>query len=515
MQGKSLAFCFRMEAKCFTPNEKVNYQMLSEIDLNQTMDKKDYRETLPILEDQLNLLQQKVREANLPVILVFEGWSASGKGTSISRVTNPLDPRYFDVRTSGKVNEDKRMRPFLWSFWTYLPARGQIAIMDKSWHRIILPGVREDWKISNMEAHGFYFDVNAFERQLTEDGYLIVKFFLHIGKDEQRKRFKKLEKDPTASWRLAPHDWAQNDNYEHHLRLFEKALKMTSTEESPWHIIEAEDKRFATCKVLSTIIEKLNTALEKKEPEKEVVIPPPPHIIPTLQNISPDERMGDAEYRDALEHYQQRMRKLCNKLYMTRRSCVVAYEGWDAAGKGGNIKRLTSEIDPRCYAVVPIGPPSPNELARHYLWRFMVKMPKDGHMTIFDRSWYGRVLIERVDKLTPEPIWRRAYQEINEMEQHLVSHGMIMLKLWLHIDKDEQLRRFQARENDPLKQYKITEADWNNRAKWDDYEVAVDEMISRTHTPHAPWIIVESNSKKYARIKVLQTVTDALEDAMR
>ena len=492
--------------------------MLSDIDLNKTMDKKEYKENLHHMEDTLAQLQQQVREANLPVILVFEGWSASGKGTSISRVTNPMDPRYFDVRTAGKVTEDKMMRPFLWSFWSYLPARGQIVIMDKSWHRIILPGVREEWRLNNMEAHGFYFDVNAFERQLTDDGYLIIKFFLHISKEEQRRRFKRLEKDPSTSWRIRPHDWAQNDNYEHHQRLFEKTLKMTSTEENPWHIIEAEDRRYAACKIMKTIIGAITTKLEdmKKPKTPEIVLPASPAGIPhTLQNISPDETIDDADYKEALDYYQHRMRKLCSKMYLARRSAVIAYEGWDAAGKGGNIKRITAEIDPRCYAVVPIGPPTSHELARHYLWRFMVKMPKDGHLTIFDRSWYGRVLIERVDKLTPEPVWRRAYQEINEMEQHLANHGTIMLKFWLHIDKDEQLRRFENRQSDPLKQHKITDADWNNRSNWEAYEVAVDEMLARTHTPHAPWIIVESNNKKYARIKVLKTVTDALDDAMR
>ena len=488
--------------------------MLSDVNLKQSMDKKAYKNALPQMEKIMGDLQQQVREANLPVILVFEGWSASGKGTSIGRLTNPLDPRYFDVRTSGKVTEDKIMRPFLWSFWSYLPAKGQIVIMDKSWHRIILPGAREHWQLNNMEANGFYFDVNAFERQLHDDGYLIIKFFLHIGKDEQRRRFKKLEK--TAAWRLKPHDWAQNDNYEHHLHLFEKTLKMTSTTENPWHVIEAEDKRFATCKVMTTVIDRITAKLDQMRNPAPPVMPPAPISIPqTLQNISPEEHISDNEYEKLLKHYQDKMRKLCNKMYVTRRSVVIAYEGWDAAGKGGNIKRLTSEIDPRSYAVVPIGPPYPHELARHYLWRFMVKMPKDGHLTIFDRSWYGRVLIERVDKLTPEHIWRRGYQEINEMEQHLVSHGTILLKFWLHIDKDEQLRRFKSRQEDPSKNHKITDADWQNREAWDDYEVAIDEMLARTHTAHAPWIIVESNNKKYARIKVLQTVTDAMEDAMQ
>ena len=490
--------------------------MLTNIDLNKALDKKSYKDVLSGAETTLTHLQQTVREAGLPVIVVFEGWGASGKGTSISRLTNPMDPRYFDVRTAGKITEDKVMRPFLWSFWTYLPPKGQIVIMDKSWHRIILPGVREDWHINGTESAGFYSDVNAFERQLTDEGYLIIKFFLHIGKDEQRRRFKRLEKDPNASWRLRPHDWAQNDNYEYNLQLFDKLLTATSTEENPWHIIEANDKRYATCKIMRIVIDEITAKLKKRGQPKPAPPPAPEVYFPRkLQSILPNESIGDAEYREKLAYYQQRMRKLCNKLYVSRRSAAVVYEGWDAAGKGGNIKRLTSEIDPRCYAVAPVGPPTPNELARHYLWRFMVKMPKDGHLTVFDRSWYGRVLIERVDELTPEHIWRRGYDEINEMEKHLTNHGMILLKFWLHIDKNEQLRRFEDRQNDPVKQHKITDADWNNRSNWDKYEVAIDEMIAKTHTSYAPWSIVESNNKKFARIKVLKTVTDTLDNAMR
>ena len=490
--------------------------MLSDVDPHVMIDKKLYKETLRPMEHKLTDLQQKVREAGLPVVIVFEGWSASGKGTSISRLVNPLDPRHFDVRTTGKITEEKQMRPFLWSYWSYLPPKGQIVIMDKSWHRLTLPGVRDRWGLSNMEVHGFYFDVNAFERQLTQDGYLIIKLFIHISKEEQFRRFKVLEKDPATIWRVDEADRIQNENYDQNLRLFEKMLRMTSTEASPWHVIEGDDSRYAACKIMGIVIDALEKRLSTDTAPPPESPDPVPAIIPhTLQNVSPDETIGQAEYKEALEHYQQRMRMLGNKMYAKRRSAVVLYEGWDAAGKGGNIKRLTSQLDPRCYAVVPVGPPRPYELSRQYLWRFMVKMPKDGHLTIFDRSWYGRVLVERVDQLTPVHIWQRSYREINEMEQHLVGHGMVILKFWLHIDKEEQLRRFEGRQQDPLKQHKITDDDWRNREKWDLYEEAADEMLLRTHTSHAPWIIVESNSKKYARIKVLQTVTDALDDALR
>jgi len=484
---------------------------------NQVMEKTEYKQTLRALEGKLTQLQQKVREAGLPIIIVFEGWSASGKGTYISRLVNPLDPRHFDVRTTGKLTEDKQMRPFLWSFWTLLPAKGQISILDKSWHRLQLPVTREAWGLSENELDSFYNDVNAFERQLTDDGYLIIKLFLHISKDEQYRRIKKLALDPTTAWRINDQDWEQNKRYDINLDHIENLMTMTATEQNPWHVIEAEDKRFATCKIMNTIVSSIEKRLEERENEPQ--LPPPPSaniIIPKILKNAPTERDIDNDtYKEALDHYQAKMRRLGNKMYAKRRSAVIVYEGWDAAGKGGNIKRLTSELDPRCYTVVPIGPPSSHELSRHYLWRFMTKLPKDGHLTIYDRSWYGRVLIERVDQLTPEHVWQRAYQEINEMEQHIANHGTTILKFWLHIDKEEQLRRFESRQTDPLKQYKLTEADWVNRSKWEQYETAVDQLLFHTNTPHAPWSIVESNNKKFARIKVLQTVTDALEEALK
>jgi polyphosphate:AMP phosphotransferase len=505
---------FHKSEMCYNLKKAVR-EMLTEINPEQFLEKEEYKKMLGDLEDKLSHLQQRVRDAGLPVVIVFEGWSAAGKGTQISRLVNPLDPRYFDVRTSGSVTPEKTMRPFLWSFWSYLPPGGQIVIMDKSWHRLILPEWKDAWKLSNMEVHGFYFDVNAFERQLSDDGCLIIKLFLHISKDEQERRFNALEKDESTAWRVREKDREQNEHYDEHLRQYEKMLKMTNTDANPWHVIEANDRRFCTCKIMRTIIDALENKLNEEKASETFVTENNEKIFRSLQSVSPDEKISQKDYDEQLEFYQEKMRMLSHKMYAQRRSAAIIYEGWDAAGKGGNIKRLTSEMDPRGYAVVPVGVPRPYEKTRHHLWRFMVKMPKDGHLTIFDRSWYGRVLVERVDKLTPVHIWQRAYREINEFEQHLVGHGMVLLKFWLHIDKDEQLRRFESRQSDPLKNHKITDDDWHNRENWDEYEAAVDEMIMRTHSAHSPWIIVESNSKKFARIKVLKTVTDALEDALR
>ena len=497
--------------------------MLTDINLNQTIEKHIYKDAIKPLQEKLSALQQRVRTARLPVLIVFEGWGASGKGTSIGKLVNPMDPRYFDVLTMGKITDEMLMRPFLWGYWCRIPAKGQITIIDKSWHRIIMPTDKEIWGLSHRETETFYHDVNAFERQLSQDGMLVIKLFLHISQDEQARRFKSLESDPSTAWRVKPHDWKQNNNYAMHRAQFEHMLTTTTTEENPWHIIEADDKRFASLKICRTIIEAIEARLgvdplvearatqpmEKQEPAKPVANPPRLSLVETNQKIE------NAAYREELSFFQGRMNRFGHKMYAQRRPVIIVYEGWDAAGKGGNIKRLVAELDPRCYAVVPIGAPTPHELSRHYLWRFIRRMPKDGHFTIFDRSWYGRVLIERVEGLTPVPVWQRAYQEINEMEEHLTRHGAVLLKFWLHIDKDEQLKRFNARMEDPLKQHKITDEDWRNRERWDDYEVAVDEMFARTHKPNAPWIVVESNNKKFARIKVLKAVTDALDAALK
>ncbi|MCL2189037.1 MAG: polyphosphate:AMP phosphotransferase [Defluviitaleaceae bacterium] len=492
--------------------------MLSKINANQTIEKHLYKDELKPLQEKLAALQQRVRKADLPVLIVYEGWGASGKGTNIGKLVNPMDPRYFDVLTMSRVTEEMRLRPFLWGYWCRIPGKGQITIIDKSWHRVIMPGERENWRLKQAELDCFYQDVNAFERQLAQDGTLIIKLFLHISQDEQSRRFKALEDDPSTAWRIKPHDRAQNKHYNEYLKQYENMLQKTTTQHNPWHIIEADDKRYSalkTCRIITEAIEaRLNEMEETKQAEPAIVLPNGnyPHI---LANTTTDRNIENAEYKEELDFLQARMNRLGHKMYAKRRPAVIVYEGWDAAGKGGNIKRLVAELDPRCYAVVPIGPPTPHELGRHYLWRFIRRMPKDGHFTIFDRSWYGRVLIERVENLTPVPVWQRAYDEINEMEQHLANHGVILLKFWLHIDKDEQLKRFNARQSDPAKQHKITDADWINRSNWEAYETATDEMFAKTDKPHAPWVVVESNNKKFARIKVLQTVTDALDDALR
>jgi polyphosphate:AMP phosphotransferase len=478
---------------------------------DETMaDKINYKDTLVILEKTLAMLQQTLINLEIPVMIVFEGFSASGKGTCIARAVHPLDPRFFTVCTMGKANEEMQMRPFLWPFWTRLPAKGRITFFVKSWHRIILPANRAIWKLSPSEVSGFYHDVNAFEKQLTEDGTLIIKLFLHIDKDEQRKRFKELEKNPDTAWRINDYDRDQNRHYEQHKRAYDLMLAQTQTPENPWHIIDANDKKNSVIAMLRTVIKYIESRI-RDESTPEIINTNALTKIPSvIAAVEPNQSMDDAVYKKELTHYQKQLSMLGYKMYSKRRPAIVVFEGWDAAGKGGCIKRLTEELDPRCYEVVPIAAPTPLEFSHHYLWRFYTKLPKDGHLTIFDRSWYGRVLIERVERLTPESAWRRAYQEINDMEAHLTHHGGIIIKFLLLIDQEEQLKRFSDRKNDPLKQYKLTDDDWRNREKWEQYVIAADDMLHKTNTPYAPWTVVESNNKKFARLKVLKNVVSVL-----
>ncbi len=494
--------------------------MLNNVDLKKRADKQTYKNELKELQAELAAAQLKIKELGIPVMIVFEGFSSSGKGTQIARLLYPLDPRLFDVHTFGRVTEEMRYRPFLWSYWTKTPERGRIAIFDKSWHRLCLSDANENWQLTENERKHFHHDVNAFERMLSDDGVLVVKFFLHISKTEQKNRFAELQKSTNTSWRVDQNDLRQNREYEKALKQYDDMLVSTSTINNPWVIVEADDGSYATLKIYRTLLKRLRAEIGRKEakihiPAQTPYKHPAPELLNVLDGVMLNKDISDADYKVKLAQLQARMAQLMFGLYAKRKSVVIVYEGWDASGKGGNIKRLTQEVDPRGYDVISIAAPTPVELSHHYLWRFWNRMPKDGHMAIFDRSWYGRVLVERVEGFATADEWQRAFGEINDMEKHMANNGTIVLKFWLQIDKDEQLSRFNARMTNPLKTYKITDEDWRNREKWQAYEDAVNEMLLQTQTAYAPWHIIEANSKKYARIRTLEIVIKALESALK
>jgi polyphosphate:AMP phosphotransferase len=479
-------------------------------------------EPMENLKRRLMVLSQKIRERKIPVCVVLEGWGAAGKGTLISSLISELDPRGYKVYGITDATADESRYAWMHRFWLKVPQYGQMAFFDGSWYQETIKDRMED-EISVKEFDTRIEEILDFERQLCDDGYAIVKLFLHISRKEQRRRFEHLEEKKATSWRVTRSDIHQNDDYEDYFQAYDGMLMKTDQPGARWKVLEAWDEDYVTRRAYETLIDALEEALNRKED-------PSPHLptengaqlrkayfaqpILQLSKVDLSPAMDEQEYQKALKECHERLSMLHNKLYLKKIPVVLAYEGWDAAGKGGNIHRLASGLDPRGYEVIPIAAPSQAEKEHPFLWRFWQSLPKDGHIAIFDRSWYGRVMVERIEGFCSEVEWRRAYDEINSFERHLYDWGSIVLKFWLHIDKEEQLKRFHERESTPEKQYKITEEDWRNREKWDAYETAVDEMLQRTSTAWAPWTVVESNNKYFSRIKVLKTVMKAIEERL-
>ncbi len=484
----------------------------------EKLTKDDYRLKTDPLKAQLSALQHKVKEQKLPVLIVFEGWSAAGKGSLLSDVILTLDPRNFKVHCTLAPTEEEKRKPFMWRHWNTLPERGIIGLYDKSWYRELWAAQiaekdNKDIFLQNQKA------ISTFERQLADDGTLIIKFFIDISKKEQKKRLDRLAAKKSTAWRVNQNQYRQNQHYKVHRALFEDTLAATNTPHAPWHIICGHDRREALSSIYQILTKELETALKVSHCGAASLSAETLRggnytllQMPTLSEVSLAQKtLSEEHYKQELKKQQKRLAKLHNFLYIHKIPVVIAYEGWDAAGKGGNIRRVTSALDPRGYEVIPIASPTPVEKAHQHLWRFWHHLPKDGHVTVFDRTWYGRVMVERVEGFATEEAWRRAYRELNEFEEQLHNWGAIVLKFWLHISKEEQLRRFEARQNTPEKQWKITEEDWRNREKWDAYETAINDMLRLTSTDYAPWTIIESEDKRYARIKALDTVITAIE----
>ena len=477
--------------------------------------KDELKERLSKSQNRLYDLQMKIKERKLPVLVLFEGWSAAGKGSMIGKIIKNIDPRFFKVATMSAPTEEETRRPFLYRYMKEIPEEGQFTFLDSGWMeqtaKDVLKGV-----LSGEDYEKRIESIKRFERQLTDNGYLVLKFFMEIDKEEQKTRMQKLLDKTDTSWRVTGFDKWQNEHYKKCEKVFDRYLKDTNLPTSPWYIIDAGNKKWAELQVLETLVSNIDTALQNQK-----------HSVPIPQNVFPlvkmpklsevdlsDKFIDEKEYQQKLKVLQSRLGELHNRLYRKRVPVIITYEGWDAAGKGGNIKRVTGALDPRGYEVHPIASPEPHEKARHYLWRFWTRLPKNGHIAIFDRTWYGRVMVERLEGFCSENDWKRAYNEMNEFEKELHDWGAVIIKFWVQIDKDTQLERFTERQNNPEKQWKITDEDWRNREKWDQYEMAVDEMLKKTSTTYAPWHILESVDKKYARIKALKIIIKELEKVL-
>ncbi|WP_319506959.1 polyphosphate:AMP phosphotransferase [uncultured Methanolobus sp.] len=494
--------------------------MLENVDLTKCISKEEYDKLIEDLTIQIGDLQRKAWKMDIPVVIVFEGWHASGMTEIINRFLLTLNPMGFDLYTTGKPCYQEEQKPLIWRFWTKIPKKGSIAIFDRSWYRRAILEHDGKGKVDkNMSKclNGLTY----FERQLTDAGYLLIKFFLHISKEEQEKRYHNLKKEGIPLFIAEEEEQEYLNDYNKYLPLIEGILERTDRASAPWTIVESEDRNFATVKVLAKVIESMKNKMQ--DVDNDIKTTQNNHvdncIIPNidssiLEKVDLNKSLSYKEYKKEKKICQKKIEKLQYELFKNRIPLIVLFEGWDASGKGGGIRRLAQKLNPRLYRVIPVGVPSMNELARHYLWRFYNEIPEAGHIGIYDRSWYGRVLVERVEDLCNEHEWKRAYREINEFEEILSNYGSIIIKFWMHMDKQEQLKRFKQRENTSYKQWKITPDDWRNRDKWDLYLSAADEMLQKTSTSWAPWTIVESNDKYYARIKIFHTVIELIENEL-
>ena len=471
------------------------------------------KQELKSLREKLTTQQQEIRTQGLPVIVLVEGWATSGKGSLINQIISELDPRFYNVTTHRIDPESQSRYPFLYPYAQCIPGNGKIMIYDSGWMEDCVRKLMRR-EITKEEYKKRVRSVNEFERQLRDGGYLILKLFLDIDKDEQEKRIRGIRDNIETEWRVTDEDIWQHKEYRLFRRTYKSFMEKTG-DLLPWHILDGGKKNAAAFEALRLLTDMVDYALENGryvgKPFKEKF---PLLKMPKLSDVDLSKELTDEEYRTQLKELQKRLAELHNVIYRKKIPVILCYEGWDAAGKGGNIRRIARPLDPRGFDVMPIASPEPHELARQYLWRFWTRLPRTGHICAHGATQDGRVMVERLEGLCPEDDWKRAYNEINEFERQLTEWGAVVLKFWIHIDQDTQLERFNARQSSPEKQWKLTEEDWRNREKWPFYEEAVDEMLQKTSTKNAPWIIIESNDKKYARIKALRTLIDALEKAI-
>lgn len=487
--------------------------MLEKIKKLPVVTKEEYRLKSEKVLEKLTALQLQLQQNDIPVIIFIEGLSASGKGYILSKVVLSFDPRFSESYsiTAPSCKEEKNY--YMKRFWEKIPPKGDIAIFDRSWYRLTLFQNPKE-TLPDAEFNKILDEIKISERQLTDDGYLIIKLFLHIDKEEQRKRLSNLEKKEATRWRVANCDWEQNNQFEKTLSLTDKMLEKSNFPFARWNIVDASNKKSTVLEVYKILIDEIEKALKAN---KAMNTPAPPPILENpekLYNNSKNNIVSGDFYKKELNKYQKKLFKIHNRLYLNQIPVIFLFEGFDAAGKGGAIKRVAASLDGRGYQVNPISAPTEAEKNRHYLWRFYRTLPQKGDIAIYDRSWYGRILVERVEGLCSADDILRAYYEINEFEKSLTDWGAVVIKFFLTVTPDEQLKRFKEREKNPLKRHKITDEDWRNRGKRSEYEQAVYDMLKYTSTDYAKWNVIDGNDKLSARLNIISNIIRVFENKL-
>ncbi|MBQ9041218.1 MAG: polyphosphate--AMP phosphotransferase [Eggerthellaceae bacterium] len=583
--------------------------MLEQVDFTvDKISKEDYKPRHKELINKLVVLQQQARAKGIGLVVLFEGWGGAGKGSRISDLMYELDARAttvhvtedFDVEAARKFVGSEwgvsDFKPVMQEFWQSLGERGTITFYDRGWYTAAIdqalfeltgdkpkavkklakkakghPLVEDGASKARGEFHGdvvasYQRIAHNFEQMLVDDGYIVIKLFVHVSKEAQKKRLERLHDNPSTTWRVSQEKLDQVMHYDRAYQLYDRLLETSNFAFAPWTLVNGEDKRAANLQVAQALVDAIEHALAagpdeateaakkkaaensaraaaaigdggaeeakvddaeavRKAAEAEAALqhsqaPRGSNYIimagyPQIDHSKAKPTIGtDEEYKEQLKAEQARFAELELEMYQKRVPLMLMYEGWDAAGKGGNIKRVCQAIDARAYTIFPSPAPTKPELMHPHLWRYWIRLPKAGHVGIYDRSWYGRVLVERVEGFSSTDQWSRAYDEINAFEYELVQWGAILLKFWVDITPEEQLRRFEARQADPNKIWKITDEDWRNRDKYPQYKQAVDDMFRLTSTTFAPWIVLESDDKRYARVQALRAINEALEERM-
>jgi len=484
----------------------------------QRIAKRVYQARSARLREQLVQLQVALKQAPFKVLLILAGPEGAGRGNLLHTLAEWLDPRGVETFSYHPPTESEQAHPHQWRFWRSLPASGRIGLYAGSWYTETL---REEAQGKRALGHIAQEAerIREFEKLLSDGGTLIVKVWLQISKEAQGRRLRTLRSEPATAWRVTDEDWHHHRNYERLARTAAMIRDMTDRPGAGWHLVDAEDERardLAVGQLLLARFRQQEKAQARQRPPKA-----PRRVkslrlsgLRRLQALNLDQDLSEKDYDALREKWLGRLNRAVRAALAARRSIVFAFEGWDAAGKGGAIRRLTSAIDPRDYSVIAVAKPTDEERHAHYLWRFWRDIPRDGRMVVFDRSWYGRVLVERLEGFCRLDEWKRAYAEINDFERQLTEHGTIVLKYWLHISHDEQLRRFRERESTPHKRHKMNAEDWRNRRKRAGYEVAVGDMLALTDQPDAPWHLVAADNKRFARLEVLRSASRQIEAAM-
>jgi polyphosphate:AMP phosphotransferase len=492
--------------------------MFDSANLDHKVSKQAYHRAEPKLRAALLNAQFDLKQAGrFPVLILIAGVEGAGKGETVNLLNAWMDPRHIHTHAFFDASQEELERPPLWRCWRALPPKGDIGIFFGAWHtRPIIQRVTGE--IGEGEFSRQIADIVRLEKMLCDEGVLLVKYWFHLSREQQKQRFKSLEKDPKTRWRVTDLEWEYFKLYKKFIGVCDPFLRQTSTGEAPWIVVPGYDPHHRALTVGRHLLATMRARLDEKAPARKPE--PGPPLLPDadgtnlIRSLTLDQPLTKPDYQKQLEKWQGRLNMLSRDPRFQSISVVTVFEGNDAAGKGGAIRRITGALDARCYENVPVAAPTEEERAQPYLWRFWRHLPRRGRFACFDRSWYGRVLVERVEGYTAEADWKRAYSEINDFEQALTRHGIVVVKFWLAISQEEQLKRFKQREQVAFKRFKITAEDWRNREKWGAYETAVCDMVDRTSTPGAPWTLVEANNKYHARIKVLKTLCHAIEAAL-